>query len=157
MRFLSAIFFAVLVAPLLAPGPVFAEDPVSVGNIRIIHPWARASAGPMRNGAAFLEIRNTGSEPDRLIGVESPAAGRAHIHETFMEGDVIKMRPIDTLEIPGGGSVVLKPHGLHIMLMMLNAPLKRGENLLLTLRFEKSGSIRITLPISAPGAIEPPG
>lgn len=156
MRSLFAMASLALLAFAVLPPPAIASDSVSVGELRIVDPWARASAGSAANGAIFLQIRNTGSEADWLTGVSSPAAMMSHIHETAMEGGVMKMRPIHALEIPAGGEVTLKPHGLHIMLMKLKAPLKQGEQVMLTLQFEKAGEVEIAVPIAGPGAMEAP-
>ncbi len=40
---------------------------VRSGGLQISHPWARATAGVARNGAAYLAIVNRGREADRLV------------------------------------------------------------------------------------------
>lgn len=158
MRLIIAITLSALaVIMATAPtAPARAGDPMAAGDLRIAAPWARATAPTAANGAAYLEIRNTGTESDWLVGVESPAAAMAHVHETSMEGGMMKMRPVEGLEIPAGGTVVLKPHGLHIMLMKLQVPLAEGGAIPLTLVFEKAGRVELTVPVVAAGAMAPP-
>lgn len=156
MRVFPVFLAASLIALAAGLAPALAEDPATIGDLRLIRPWARATAGPARNGAAYLEILNTSSKPDRLTGVESTASASAHIHESVMEGGVMKMRALGTLDIPAGGSVIFKPRGLHIMLMNLKAPLRQGEILTLTLSFQNAGSIRIPFRIGPPGAMRAP-
>lgn len=151
MRLMLAVCLAAAIA-----APASAKDPVGIGALRILDPWARATAGPARNGAVFLVIRNTGGEADRLSGVDTPAAAMALIHETTMLDGVMRMRPVDALEIPAGGAAVFKPHGLHVMLMKLKAPLRQGGHVLITLHFEEAGSIEIAVPIAAAGAMSSP-
>jgi len=69
-----------------------------------------------------------------------------------MEGDVMKMREVEAIELPAGKTVELKPGGLHIMLMGLKAPLKAGSSVPLTLKFEKAGevSVKLTVATQAP-------
>lgn len=155
-RLVFAFLVALQTALAAGPAPALAEDPAAIGDLRLIRPWARATAGPARNGAAYLEIHNTGSETDLLTGVETDASARAHIHETTLEDGVMKMRALGALEIPAGGSVIFKPRGLHIMLMNLKAPLRQGETLTLTLSFEKAGSIRVPFRIGPPGGMRAP-
>ena len=68
MRFvLSVALAAMALVAMTAQSPSFAEDPVAVGDLRIMHPWARASAGHGKTGAAFMTIANTGAADDKLV------------------------------------------------------------------------------------------
>ena len=68
----------------------------------------------------------TAREPLSLVGVATPVAGVAEVHEMKMEGEVMKMRAVPALELPAGKPVELKPGGYHLMLMDLKAPLRRA-------------------------------
>ena len=57
------------------------------------------------------------------------------------------MRKIDSLEIPAGGTVELKPGGYHIMLIDLNRELVAGEKVDITLKFEKAGDVKVTAEV----------
>jgi len=138
--------------------PAQAEDPVAVGDLRIMHPWARASAGQARTGAAFMTIINTGGEADRLVSATTGVAKKAEIHESSMENGVMKMRMLmDGLSIPANGEVTLKPMGLHVMMTGLTGKLVEGKMIDLTLTFEKAGSVEISVPIGGPAAMMAPG
>ena len=52
-----------------------------------------------------------------------------------------------TIDIPPGQTVELKPGQLHMMLVGLKAPLKAGDMLPLTLRFEKAGDVKVDLKV----------
>lgn len=123
--------------------------------ISVERPWARASIGTSRPAAAYLTLVNRSSEAARLVGIESPVAGRAEVHRTVKEGEILRMEPAGDIELPAGGRVVLEPGGLHVMLMDLKQPLKRGEKLSLTLRFADGGAIEVTVPVMGPGARGP--
>ena len=56
------------------------------GPLTIEAPWARASAGAARTGAAYLRIVNSGAEADRLLDASSPAAERVELHTHRMTG-----------------------------------------------------------------------
>ncbi|HXP95961.1 MAG TPA: copper chaperone PCu(A)C [Telmatospirillum sp.] len=123
-----------------------------LGSLIIETPWARASAGSA--AGAFLSIRNEGPD-DKLMTVSSPLAADVQLHVTIKDGDVMKMRAVDGLDVPRDGKAVLQPGGSHIMLMGLKAPLKEGDSLPLTLHFAKAGTVEIMVPVLKAGASEP--
>lgn len=121
--------------------------------------WARAmtvemdpeEASPGANSAVYLEIRNRGREADRLLGGETTAAARVELHESLLDGDVVRMREVDRVELPPSGVVALKPGGLHLMLLGLQRSLVPGDTILLTLRFEVASPISVPVPVRGPG------
>jgi len=124
-----------------------------LGTLEIGHPWARATPPTAPTGGGYLSVKNTGTEPDRLISISSPAAQTVQVHEMKMEGNVMRMRELDgPLEIKPGETVTLAPGGMHLMMMGLKEPLKQGEKVPLTLVFEKAGSIDVELAIAPMGA-----
>ena len=151
MRRLLVTLFAILA--LLAPAA--AED-ARLGDLTIRQPWARASAGPAKAGAAYLAIVNEGASADRLTAAETPAARKAALHDHEMDGQgVMRMRPVEAIEVAPGETAVLKPGGLHVMLMGLAAPLKQGESFPLVLTFERAGSIEVEVRTGPAGAMGP--
>jgi len=98
-------------------------------------------------GGAFLKIQNQGGA-DRLLAASSSAAGMVQLHSMAMDGNVMKMREVEAIELPAGKTVELKPGGLHIMLMGLKAPLKAGSSVPLTLKFEKAGAVTVNLTVA---------
>lgn len=124
-------------------------------DIMIMNAEAPASLSPaVRTGAVYLMLMNHGASNDKLVKVTTPAAETAEVHETIMDGDVMKMRPVDALEIPAGGSITLQPGAMHIMLVGLKAPLKEGDVVPLELTFEKAGVVKLdaTVVKAAAGA-----
>jgi hypothetical protein len=143
---LAAVLCGVAAAAGLSAS-VLAEE-FRAGALTIDHPWARASIGTSKNSAAYMKISNSGDAPDRLTGVKIDTAEHAMLHESRMEGDVMKMVHLSGgIEIPAHGSAELKPLGLHVMVMGLKAPLKDGETLPLTLVFEKAGEVQVTAAV----------
>ncbi len=123
-----------------------------LGDLRIEHPWARATIGQVKAGAAYVTLSNHGAEVDRLVAVATPAAKRAAVHANLVEDGVMKMRPVEALEVTPGEPAVLAPGGLHIMLMGLKAPLQVGETFPMSLCFERAGAIDIEVVIESPTA-----
>lgn len=130
--------------------------PAFAGDIAVSSPWARASAPNAPNGACYLEIANTGREPDRLVSAASPAAAKVELHTHLMDNGVMKMRPVEAFEVSPGEPQVLRPGGNHIMLMGLKEPLKPGASFPVTLTFAKAGAVTVDVPVQAAGAMTGP-
>ena len=131
-------------------GAAVADD-FKAGAITIDDPWARATIGDAKSTAAYMRIENSGDAPDRLVAVTSEKAEHLMLHESRMEGDVMRMVHLDGgIELPAHGSAELKPLGLHVMVTGLKAPLKDGETLPLTLVFEKQGEVAIEAKVGQP-------
>ena len=120
-----------------------------VGNIDIGHPYARPTSSGQQVGAGYLKLANRGAA-DRLLSATAPVAASVEMHSMVMEGDVMKMRQVDAIDLPAGQTVELKPGGYHLMLMGLKAPLKDGDKLPLTLKFEKAGAVVVTVNVESP-------
>ncbi|MCX7684041.1 MAG: copper chaperone PCu(A)C [Acetobacteraceae bacterium] len=141
-------------APAGSPAPASAPPAARAGDIAIASPWTRA-AGANANGAGFMLLSNTGSAPDRLVSAASPAARVVELHTHIREGEVMRMRPVPDIPIPPGETVRLQPGGLHVMLIGLTRPLERGQQVPLTLRFERGGEVTVLLEVQAAGARGP--
>ena len=146
----QAVIGAVILAAaaLSGFGSIARADDVTLGSLKIDHPWARASAGPARNSAAFMTIHNAG-DADRLVAAAADVSERVELHTHMMEGDVMKMRQVEAIEVPAGGMAELQPGGFHVMLIGLKAPLKEGEHFPLTLTFEKAGEMTLEVTVEA--------
>ena len=140
-----------LLVSLLIPGAAAAQT----GQVEIKDAWARATPGKAENGAAYLTIETPA--PDKLVAVSSPAAKKTTLHTMTMDGGVMKMRPLDGLDVPANQPVTLKPGGIHIMLQGLNEPLQAGKSFPLTLTFEKAGERKVEVAVEKPGAMGPEG
>lgn len=136
----------VVLATLAAPA--FAHEQ-QLGDLLLHHPWARATPGGAKAGAAYLRIENHGDTADTLIGASADIAAHVEIHMMSMENDMMVMKPAGDVEIPPHGTVELKPHGLHIMLMGLKQPLKEGETVPVTITFARAGSIVLEIKVEA--------
>jgi copper(I)-binding protein len=122
--------------------------PATANDIMVMNAAAPESLTPAaKTAAVYLSIMNHGSSDDALVSATTPAAEHATIHQTAMENDVMKMNEVERLAIPAGATVDLKPAATHLMLTGLKAPLKEGETLSLTLAFEKSGEVKIDVPV----------
>ncbi len=122
------------------------------GDIAIEHPWSRATATGAPVGAGYATIKNNGATADKLLSATADVAGKVEVHEMTMDNGVMKMRPINGLEVPAGKSVELKPGGYHIMFMQLKRPLAVGETVKGVMTFEKAGAVPVEYKVEAMGA-----
>jgi copper(I)-binding protein len=133
-------------ASLLA-GSAFAAK---AGAIDISGAWSRpAPAGG--NGVGYVVLQN-GGKADRLVSASTPVAGRVEIHESMVMGGKAMMHPRPRgIDLPAGKTVALKPESLHLMLLGLKKPLKVGETVPVTLKFEKAGAVTVSFDVRAAG------
>lgn len=107
--------------------------------------WARPTVPGQTGTGAFMHL--TAKDGARVIGASSAVAGVVEIHEMAMEGNVMRMRPIRSLDLPPGSAVELKPGGHHMMLMDLKRALAVGEKIKVDLRLETRDKKLVTQPI----------
>jgi len=134
--------------------PVAAQTPVGPG-ITVVRPYARATPGGATTAAAYLELQAAPGLSDTLVGVASSVSDRAEIHNHTMNGGVMQMRRLDSLDLTPGGTLALAPHGNHIMLLNLKAALKPGDSIHLTLTFKQAPPVAVDVPVIALGAPAP--
>lgn len=135
----------------LATATAIAHD-YKVGAISIDHPWARASMGMAKAGAAYMVLTNNGSAPDRLLSASAEVADAVELHTHLMEDGVMRMRQVQAIEVAPGAPSVLEPGGLHVMLIGLKQPLAAGETFPMTLTFEQAGEVTVEVAVEAMGS-----
>lgn len=134
----------------LASALVLVTAPAWAADLVVADAFSRATPGG-GPGVAYLTIRG-GDAADRLVSVSSPRAAKVGLHTMLMQGDVMRMREVDAIEVPAGGTVTLAPNApLHLMLEGLTAPLKAGERVPLVLHFEKAGDRMAEAVVGSPG------
>jgi copper(I)-binding protein len=118
--------------------------------------WVRGTVAAQKNSGAFLTLH--AHEAAKLVGVSSPVAEVAEIHEMKMDGNVMKMRAVPSLDLPKMQNVELKPGGYHIMLLGLKQELKAGSTVPLTLKIalkDKTVEQQVNAEVRALGAGTP--
>lgn len=145
----------VLTLGTMLTAPAIADD-VKVGDLVISQPWSRATPGGAKVAGGYLTVENKGAAPDRLIGGSADVAGRVEVHEMATTNGVMTMRPLDAgLVIAPGQTVKLAPGGYHLMILDLKGPLKQGEQVAVTLEFEKAGKVKTMFDVAGVGAQGP--
>jgi len=126
-----------LKALMLAAIGALSIQAAGAAEISVSDAWARATMPGQKVSGAYMQIR---SDVDaRLVGASSLAVPRVEVHEMKMDGDVMRMREVQSIELPKGKTVSLEPGGFHIMLMNLPKPIAAGDVIPLTLVVESGG------------------
>lgn len=115
-------------------------------GITVSDAWAAVTPSGASVGAGYMTISNVGPA-DTLLGVSSPRALNVELHEMSMDGDVMRMRRVESFTVPADGVVALTPGGFHLMFMDLPAPLVAGETVPVTLTFEHTGAVEVNVPV----------
>ena len=109
--------------------------------------WVRATVPQQKATGAFMQLQS--AQDAKLLSAQSPVAGVVEVHEMSMDGGVMKMRAIPSLDLPAGKSVDLKPGGYHVMLMDLKGQVKDGDTVPVTLVVEGKDGKRQNIEIKA--------
>ena len=150
MRWMAAASAAVLLA-VAAPA---SADETSAVELTVRDAWARATPPGAGVAAAYLTIVG-GTAPDRLLGARSSVAAMTQVHAVTEEGGMTRMREAAGVDVPARGSVVLAPHGLHLMLMHLEHALVAGQRFVITLQFAHAGTREVSVNVLAPDEAPP--
>ncbi len=121
-------------------------------SIMVQDPYVRLAPPGAPTTGAFMTLMNHGDKDTKLVKASTPAAKVAELHTHINEGGVMKMRPVAAIDIKAKGEAVLKPGGLHVMLIDLKAPLKEGDKVAITLGFDDGSSKQIEAPVKKPMA-----
>ena len=124
-----------------------------IGRISVADAWARPTIGQSGTTAAYMTIANQGNTADVLKRVRSKKVKSIEMHQATVTADgVVQMRKVEGgLPIDAGASLVFEPGGTHLMLVGLEDALNAGEQLLLTLEFDRAGPVDVLVPVSAAG------
>jgi copper(I)-binding protein len=152
-RLVGTVFGLALTALAL---PALAGE-AKVGAIEIKDAWARATPARAPAGGAFITITNTGAATDNLVAASTGVSKTAELHTHLVQGDVMRMVAVSSIEVQPGKTVAMGPGGLHVMLIGLNGPLKEGTSFPLELTFAQAGKVTVTVDVMAVGAMGPAG
>jgi copper(I)-binding protein len=132
---------AALIASIALAANAFAQTTVTA-------PWVRATVPQQSASGAFMQVRSADSA--RLVAVTSPVATSVQLHKMEMNGQMMKMREVDGIDLPAGETVNLASGGYHVMLFGLKRQLKEGDAVPLSLVVERDKGKRETIAVNAP-------
>ncbi len=108
----------------------------SGGALEIVEPWLNEPPPGRPVAAVYMELRNRGAEPVAVVGARADVAASAAVHGHRVDAGMMQMYAVDRLEVPAGGSVVLRPGGYHLMLGEVRGTPARGALLPFCLRLD---------------------
>jgi copper(I)-binding protein len=137
---------------MLAAGLLFSAGVLAgaADNVSVQDPYVRLAPPNAAATGAFMVIRNTGDKDVKVVKADNPVSKATELHTHLNEGGVMKMRPVPAIEIKAKGEAVLKPGGLHVMMIDLKAPLKEGDSVPITLTFDDGSSKQVDAKVVRP-------
>jgi periplasmic copper chaperone A len=123
-------------------------------NVSVQDPYVRLAPPNAPATGAFMVIKNNGDKDVKVLKADNPASKVTELHTHLNEGGVMKMRQVPSIDIKAKGEAVLKPGGLHVMMIDLKAPMKEGDVVPITLSFDDGSSkqvdAKVVRPMAAP-------
>lgn len=108
--------------------------------------WVRLLPNPkMAMTAGYAVIRNGCAKAVAITGARSATFGDVSLHETTIVDGVSRMREVRRLPLAPGARAVLKPGGLHLMLMDGYRTLEEGQPVWLQLQLEDGTEVSTAL------------
>jgi len=120
----------------------------ALAQVSVTDPWIRATVPAQKVTGAFMQVQS--AAPARLVGVQAEVAGRSELHEMAMDGQTMRMRRVESIELPAGKKVNLASGGYHVMLMDLKRQVKEGESVELTLQVQDAAGKRQDVKVKVP-------
>jgi hypothetical protein len=134
----SLLIAAFAALPALAPAQETATATLVVQN-----PWIRKPPPGLDSVALYFTVKNLAKRAVYIVGVTSPLASNAMIHETSMVEGQSRMRMRERVTVPGGSHVAFEPEGLHVMLTGVTKTLEVGDKVPVTLELDHGGMIEL--------------
>ncbi|MDZ7680064.1 MAG: copper chaperone PCu(A)C [Acidimicrobiales bacterium] len=133
------------VSLLVGCGDDDAGDQSNDGTVEVTGASIALPAGP--NTAIYFTIENAGGD-DRLVEARTEV-GSAELHETSAGDDgLMRMQPIEGVDIPAGDTVTFQAGGLHVMVFDV-AELEEGDTVPVELVFEEMGTITVDATVTS--------
>ncbi len=123
-----------LLAFALSVAPVWAEPPSS--TVEVIDATVRVPLPGKNLTSAYFLLHNTGEEARSLVSISAEFAERAELHKHDTVDGMMRMRRVESVEIPAGGKVRFASGGYHVMLFELDRRPRTGDPLHLVLTFD---------------------
>lgn len=128
-------------------GENHAEHGMPAGPLHIIKPWVRPTVPAQKATGAYMMVM--AHADGKLVGAKSNIAEKTEVHEMSMDGDIMRMRRVDAINMEEGDVVKLQPGGFHVMFMGLKNQVKEGEMVSFSLVFEGKDGKLTEVPVQA--------
>lgn len=141
---------------LLATAVALVATPAAAADISVSDAWVRLPAVTGRPAAGYLAIMG-GAKPRTVVGITSPSAKKAEMHESRMAGGMMRMSPLSSIPVGKGAMVMLKPGGKHVMLFGLDPKIKPGATVRLDLKLDDGSTASVNAKAVGPADPAPSG
>src|SRR5215510_4146608 len=122
-------------------------------NVSIRNGWIQEGPPSQNITAAYMVIENHGDADLFLLSASTEVAEVVELHKMELSDGMMKMRRVESITIPAGGTAELKPGGYHLMVIGLKKQLKDGDQVSMTLHFSNNIEKLVTLPVKPRSAM----
>lgn len=124
--------------------PCLASD----NHLMVSNPSIRGLLPGQDRTAAFLSIHNHGDNDCKLLSADSPIAQRIEFHTHLHEEGMMKMRPVEAVQLAAGSSVIFESGALHLMLFEVESSLSSIESTQINIYTDHCGSVSFDAPVT---------
>ena len=148
----KAVLLTALIALVVVSGGQSSASPVEGSadvrdQLSVRDAWVAEALPGQSMTAAYMIISNQGDVDEELLSVESEVAEKVELHKMEQQGEMMRMRRVDSIVIGPGEEVELEPGGLHIMLIGLTREVKEGDTIEFKLNFESGANLMVSAPV----------
>ncbi|MEM9602516.1 MAG: copper chaperone PCu(A)C [Pseudomonadota bacterium] len=128
-------------------GALFTAAVCAADALMVHEGWVREMPPGTQVAAAYFSVHNPGDRDRHLVGADTAAAQRVELHTVEHADGTMRMRQVNGIAVPAGGTAILEPGGLHVMLLGVDTRLVAGDSVTLNLRFANGTSRAVVLPV----------
>jgi copper(I)-binding protein len=139
--------FLVLAMPLSAGALLFEASALPADGVTVRDAWVREPPPDRDVTAAFAVVENAGREARAIVSAKSGEAEKVELHEMKRDGEMMRMSPVEKIELPAGGRTELKPGGLHLMLFGLKKRIGPGDIVALEIALDDGTVLSVSAPV----------
>lgn len=115
--------------------------------LMISNPFARAVPPGQKNSASFMVINNPTDQDFAIVKASSEVSDVVELHTHTNVDGVMQMRQVPQIDLKAKQETMLKPGGLHVMLIGLKQALNEGDQVTVELTFSDDSTQTITMPV----------
>ena len=107
--------------------------------------YVRPVAAGAASSAGYATI--VSETDDALVAASSPAFTDVELHEVTRADGISRMRRVETIVLPAGERVELRPGGYHLMMMNPKGAVVEGETVPVTFTFANAIILTVDVPV----------
>ncbi len=115
--------------------------------------WVREAPAGRAVTGMFLTVHNTGTAPRAIVSGKASVGDTLELHEMKREDGMMRMSPVKAIAVPAGGTVELRPGGLHLMLFGLKKPRVPGDTVRVELTLDDGTRVPVVATVRKMGGM----